>query len=112
MAFDWSTLALQTVNFAVLAWLLQRFLYAPVLRLIEARRADVERRYADAGAAGVEAEARLRRLANEREQAVKQAAAEAERFAQERRAKAEREAGTLVEAARRTIAEERAHARA
>jgi len=35
MHFDWSTFALQTVNFAILVWLLHRFLYRPVLRLLE-----------------------------------------------------------------------------
>ena len=41
MRFDWWTLALQTVNFAVLVWLLHRFLYKPVLRAIDARRAEL-----------------------------------------------------------------------
>ncbi len=36
MQFDWSTFALQTVNFAILVWLLHRFLYKPVLRLVDA----------------------------------------------------------------------------
>ena len=38
MRFDWWTLALQTVNFAVLVWLLHRFLYRPVLRMIATAR--------------------------------------------------------------------------
>ena len=32
MHIDWWTIALQTVNFVILVWLLQRFLYRPVLR--------------------------------------------------------------------------------
>ena len=40
MHFDWWTLALQTINFAILAWLLHRFLYKRVLRVIDARRAE------------------------------------------------------------------------
>ncbi|MEO0035300.1 MAG: synthase, partial [Pseudomonadota bacterium] len=38
MSLDWSSLALQTVNFLVLVWLLQRFLYRPVLAAIDRRR--------------------------------------------------------------------------
>ena len=43
MPFDWWTLALQTINFLVLVWLLQRFLYRPVLAAIDARRATLRR---------------------------------------------------------------------
>jgi F-type H+-transporting ATPase subunit b len=39
MEIDWWTLALQTVNFLVVVWLLSRFLYRPVRRMIEAREA-------------------------------------------------------------------------
>lgn len=39
MQFDWWSLALQAVNFLVLVWLLQRFLFRPVQRLVEARKA-------------------------------------------------------------------------
>ncbi|PPC85052.1 MAG: ATPase, partial [Methylocystis sp.] len=46
MRFDWWTLGLQTVNFAVLVWLLHRLLYRPVLRMIDARRAEMEKQYA------------------------------------------------------------------
>jgi F-type H+-transporting ATPase subunit b len=38
MTIDWWTLALQTVNFLVLVWLLHRFLYKPVRKVIEERR--------------------------------------------------------------------------
>ena len=48
MHFDWSTWALQTVNFAILVWLLHRFLYRPVLRLLDARRAEIDKQYAEA----------------------------------------------------------------
>jgi len=47
MHFDWSTFALQTVNFAILVWLLHRFLYRPVLRLLDARRAEIDKQYAE-----------------------------------------------------------------
>ena len=119
MTFDWTTLILQTVNFAVLAWLLHRFLYKPVLRLIDERRVDVDKQYAGAVAAETKAKAELARidalragLAKEREQAVKEASVQADRFAEERRTKAQQEANALIDGAHRTIADERARARA
>lgn len=42
MTFDWWTLAIQAVNFLILVWLLQRFLYKPVKDIIEQRRRIAE----------------------------------------------------------------------
>jgi F-type H+-transporting ATPase subunit b len=39
---DWTTVALEIVNFLVLVWILKRFLYRPVLQVVERRRADIE----------------------------------------------------------------------
>ena len=39
MHIDWWTLALQTVNFLIVMWLLTRFLFQPVRRMIENREA-------------------------------------------------------------------------
>ena len=50
MSFDWWTLALQAVNFLVLAWLLQHFLFLPVSQVVAARRAESDRLLADAEA--------------------------------------------------------------
>ena len=66
MHFDWSTFALQTVNFAILVWLLHRFLYRPVLRLIDARRAEIDKQYADARGAETKAKDQLAAVAAER----------------------------------------------
>jgi F-type H+-transporting ATPase subunit b len=41
MAFSWSTFILELINFLVLVWILKRFLYQPVLDVVEKRRADV-----------------------------------------------------------------------
>jgi F-type H+-transporting ATPase subunit b len=114
MRFDWWTLALQTVNFAVLVWLLQRFLYRPVLRMVDARRAEIDRQYADARAmeakvkqelAAIEAE--RAGIAAEREAALKAAATQADESAEARRAQAEREVAALLDGARKTLATER-----
>lgn len=48
MELDWSTFLLEIVNVLVLVWLLKRFLYRPVMTVIEERRAAVEKTLADA----------------------------------------------------------------
>lgn len=42
MEFEWTTFFLEILNFLVLLWLLQRFLYKPVQAVIARRRADIE----------------------------------------------------------------------
>jgi F-type H+-transporting ATPase subunit b len=112
--FEWSSFALQTVNFAILVWLLHRFLYRPVLRLIDARRAEIDQQYADARIAEDKAKTELAAvlaersgIAGERATALAQAAAQAEAAAAERLARAEREAAVLLDRARTALAAER-----
>jgi F-type H+-transporting ATPase subunit b len=114
MHFDWWTLALQTANFAVLVWLLHRFLYKPVLRMIDARKADIQKQYDDAKVAEDKAkthlaaiEAQRAGIAAEREAALRAAASQAQEAAQARRAQADREAQALIDAARKTLSQER-----
>jgi F-type H+-transporting ATPase subunit b len=57
MQIDWWTLALQAVNFLVLVWLLQRFLFKPVKQVIEKRKALAGKAFEEAAAAKAEAEA-------------------------------------------------------
>ena len=117
MHFDWSTFALQTINFAVLVWLLHRFLYRPVLRLIDARRAEIDKQYAEAHAVETKAEEQLAvvetnraGIAAERAAALKEAAAQAEEGAAARRVRAENDAAALLDGAHKTLAIEREHA--
>jgi len=114
MQFDWWTFALQTINFAILVWLLHRFLYRPVLAAVDARRAEIDKAYADAEQARAESEKQLAALkderahiAEEREAALKSVAAEAEQTAAARRAQAEREAAAIVAEGEKAIAGER-----
>jgi F-type H+-transporting ATPase subunit b len=117
MHFAWWTLALQTVNFAVLVWLLHRFLYRPVLRMIDERRAEIDKQSADARAAEAKATDRLAAIAaerasiaGEREAALKAAAVQADESAKARLVQAEHEAAALLEGARKTLAAERGQA--
>jgi F-type H+-transporting ATPase subunit b len=114
MHFDWSTFALQTVNFAILVWLLHRFLYRPVLRLLDARRSEVVKQYAEAQVAEAKAKAELAALearragiAAERAAALAQASVHAAEAAAKRRAQAERDAAEILDTARKTVAAER-----
>jgi F-type H+-transporting ATPase subunit b len=57
MEFDGTTFALEIINFLVLMWILQRFLYKPVTSAIAKRKAGIEKTLADAQA--VQAETQL-----------------------------------------------------
>jgi len=62
MTIDWWTLGLQTVNVAILVWLLQRFFWRPVAAMIEQRRDATPRTLAEAAttrAQSVEALAKI-----------------------------------------------------
>jgi F-type H+-transporting ATPase subunit b len=115
--FDWVTFGLQTVNFGILVWLLHRFLYKPVLKLVDARRADIERRFAEATAAEEKAKAKLAEItaeragmAAEREALLKAAEAEAAALAATRSDEAERSLQSRQNEARKLLAEERERA--
>lgn len=117
MRLDWSTLALQLVNFAVLVWLLQRFLYRPVLRVVDARRAALASEQAEAAheveAARREladAQAQRAGLAGERAAALARAEEESTQLIAARRKQAQSDAETLLAEARRTLAHEREQA--
>ena len=49
MQIDWTTFALEILNFLVLVWILKHFFYQPVLAVLDKRRASVEKETADAG---------------------------------------------------------------
>jgi len=59
MTLDWWTLGIQTVNVAVLVWLLQRFFWRPVAAMIEQRRDATRRVMAEADATRTQATAAL-----------------------------------------------------
>ncbi len=85
MRIDWQTLALQTVNVLILVWILSRFLFKPVVAIIEERRAAAAKLLADAEAAKTQAigareaaEAETVRIAAGRDEVLRRAAADAE----------------------------------
>lgn len=117
MQLDWWTLALQTINFAILVWLLHRFLYKPVLAAIDARRSAIAEQYSDIEGAKSAVEAdrakvqqELDKIAAERSAALKSAAVEAEKNAADRRERAETEAAKLMNETRNKLSREREEA--
>ena len=103
MNLDWSTFLLEIINFLVLVWILKRFLYKPVLEVIERRKAGIAKTLSDAQGMRDEAAA-LKRQYEE-----KVAALEGEReqarvaLQEELQAERERRLATL----RQTVEEER-----
>ena len=84
MHIDWWTLGLQTVNALVLIWLLARFLFRPVARMVAERQQAAAALMSDAAAAKTaavaaqaQATAEVARLAQQRGQLLEAAAAEA-----------------------------------
>lgn len=126
MHIDWWTLALQAINFLILAWLLTRFLYHPVRRVIaerqeraeaalkqaaareaaaEAARLKHERALAEFEAAKDELRAQFHRaLEAERQEVLKRAGIEADAIRATARADGEAERRATREAARADIA--------
>lgn len=104
MQIDWTTFALEVVNFLALVWILKRFLYRPVLDILARRRADVERSLTDAR----EGEARAAALRQQFEQRLaewdKEKAAHRSEFEAELAVERERQMQVL----QRALADERA----
>ncbi len=106
MRIDWWTLALQTVNVLILIWILSKFLFRPVVAIIEERRqaaakllGDAEAAKKGAIAAREAAEAENAKIAAGRDNVLRQAAADAEAQRAAALVSAREEVGQLREAA-------------
>lgn len=87
MQIDWLTVAAQIVNFLVLVWLLQRFLYRPITDAMQKREARIEERLSEARATRNQAKEERKDLQEERkaleqsrEQQMEQARKDAEKL--------------------------------
>lgn len=104
MQIDWLTVVAQIVNFLVLIWLLQRFLYAPITEAMARRERRIAERMDEARDARAAAEDEARELREarhaleaDREEAMEAARAEAQAL----RARLEAELREEVDAERR-----------
>ena len=50
MKIDWFTVIAQVINFLILAWLLKRFLYKPILKAVDEREKKIASQLKDAKA--------------------------------------------------------------
>jgi len=107
LGIDWRLLIAQLVNFVILFFLLRKFLYAPILSILERRRQRIEEGLRDAERAtarlsGIELERKqaLDAAALERQHILEAAALEAERLREQRIASANAEAAALLARAR------------
>jgi len=96
MQIDWWTLALQTINLLVLVWLLGRFLFRPIARIVEERQAKVDQALDDARSMREEAEASKR----EADDRIAQVLAERDSKLEEAGEEAARQKARLVDDAR------------
>lgn len=117
MQLDWWTLLLQSINFLVVVWLLNRFLYRPVRRVIAEREQLGQSALADAHARAHKADEARERYEREREALVQERQAEEARWhaqlVEEREAvlaAARSEAAALVDDGRERLRQERAEA--
>ncbi|HXX74526.1 MAG TPA: F0F1 ATP synthase subunit delta [Nitrospiraceae bacterium] len=110
MELDWTTFILELINFLVLMWILNRFLYKPVMNVIAQRKAAIQRTLSDAQVTRSDAQAlqtqyenRLEEWEQEREKARAQLreeiTAERSRLLEDLRAELsqEREKAAVVE---------------
>lgn len=108
MRIDWWTLGLQTVNLLVLLWILGRYLFRPMAKIVAERQAASARLLDDAAAARAKAQE-----ATQSAQAERDAAAAARAGLIDAAHKdAEAQRATLLEAARQEAAKQRAEAQA
>ena len=64
MELNWTTFALEAVNFLILVWILKRFLYKPVLAAISQRKAAIDKTLSDAQARQADAQALEKQFQN------------------------------------------------
>ncbi len=98
MKLDAWTISLQAVNFLVLAWLLHRFLYAPIQEVLARRKQELEEAKLRGEAAEAKAEEVRRALEAERSELAREREREMERV----HAELERERSQRLEAAAAT----------
>ena len=98
MAIDWTTFILEIINFLVLVWILQHFLYRPVLETLARRRAGIERTLAEARDAETRAGALRAQFENRLADWEQEKAALRARFEQELTAERSRQMQALADA--------------
>jgi F-type H+-transporting ATPase subunit b len=71
MLIDWVTVGAQAINFLVLVWLLNRFLFKPILKVVKERDQKIRNEVQEASRNRAESQKEKEALAQEREELVK-----------------------------------------
>lgn len=108
MRIDWWTIGLQTINLVVLLWLLGRFFFRPMAKVVADRQAAANALLDDAKAAQDKAEAAIREAEAERDRTI----AAREAALDEARKEADGQRAKLVEAAHAEVQRQRGDAAA
>ncbi len=108
MNLDWTTLLLEVLNFLVLVWILKRFLYQPVLDVLDARQARVKEEMSQAKEAQQEGAA----LRQDYEDRLGSWAQEREKLRQKLEQELEQQRVSGMDRIRQSLADEDAKARA
>ena len=108
MNLDWTTFLLEVINFLVLVWILKRFLYQPVLDVLDARQARVREEMAQAAKAQEEGTA----LKQDYEERLGSWAQEREKLRQKLEQELEQQRASGMDRIRQSLADEGAKARA
>jgi len=97
MLIDWFTISAQALNFLILVWLMNRYLYKPILNAIDAREKRIAAELADADSKKAEAQKERDEFQHKNEEFDKQRAALLTRATEEVKSERER----LLDEARR-----------
>jgi F-type H+-transporting ATPase subunit b len=103
MLIDWFTVVAQVINFLVLVWLLQRFLYKPIVKAMRTREETIASKLLDAEKQKIQAEAesaKLRAAHDQFEQRKQELLREAESEAETLRRRLKEEARQEIETVR------------
>ena len=100
MLIDWFTVIAQVLNFLILVWLMQRFLYKPILHAIDAREERIAAELADAGTQKADAQKERAEFQHKNEEFDQQRAALLSTAADEAQAERQR----LLDEARQAAA--------
>lgn len=103
MELNWTTFALEIINFLALLWILKRFLYRPVMQTLAERRAGIERSLAEARATEAQASAKQQQFESRLADWEQEKAAARRRFETELEAERARQ----MEALAKVLASER-----
>ncbi len=114
LGIDWRLLIAQLVNFLILVLILYKFLYKPVLKMLDGRKEKIEKGLRDAEQLGVELEktkelqaAEIQKAKQEARGIIEEAEKRAETAGAETKAKTKAEVEKLITAAKNQIIQEK-----